>query len=186
MTIGQKIRAARKEKGLTLDELAESCGRRKSWLSAVENDALKGGLDPDMIIKIADALEDRSILTYALMHNPICQRIIPRAFTPLNNINDNPSAILTKLHEELDEAIQAVDILARIFSVKDPENTPVYKETLYAKLEQVIDVSRCVEEMFDRFKSIGVLTEEEHLELHLHQQAKVEAHGHHRRAEDGV
>jgi transcriptional regulator with XRE-family HTH domain len=182
MTIGQKISEVRKAKKITGESLGIMIGVASSTISKIENDVFKGGPDPSTVIKIADALEDRSILTYALMHNPICQRIIPRAFTPLNNINDNPSAILTKLHEELDEAIQAVDILARIFSVKDPENTPVYKETLYAKLEQVIDVSRCVEEMFDRFKAIGVLTEEQHLELHLHQQAKVEAHGHHKEA----
>ncbi len=184
MSIGQRISAARKAKKMTGEALGSAIGVASSTISKLENDVFKGGPDPETIIKIADALEDRSILTYALMHNPICQRIIPRAFTPLNNINDNPSAILTKLQEEMAEAIEAIGMLARIFSVKDPESTPAYKETLYSKLEQVIDVSRCVEEMFDRFKAIGVLSEEEHLELHLHQQAKVERNGHHRRKED--
>lgn len=182
MTIGQKIREVRKEKGLTLEELAACCDRKKSWLSTVENDAFKGGPDPDDLIKIADALGDQSILIYALLHNPICQRVIPRAFTPLNNINDNPSAILAKLREELTEAIDAVDILSRVFSVKNPENTPAYKETLFAKLEQVVDVPRCVEELFDRLKVCGALTDEEHLEIHIRQQAKVERNGHHKLA----
>jgi len=180
MTIGQKIREVRKEKGLTLEELAACCDRKKSWLSTVENGAFKGGPEPTDLIKIADALGDRSILVYALLNNPICQRIIPRAFTPLNNINDNPSAILTKLKEEMLEAVEAVEILSRLFSVKDPATAPAYRETLLAKLEQVVDVPRCVEELFDRLKVCGALTDEEHLEIHIRQQAKVEAHGHHK------
>jgi transcriptional regulator with XRE-family HTH domain len=180
MTLGQKIRESRKEKGLNLDDLAESCGRGKSWLSAVENDAFKGGPDPDMIIKIADALGDKSILTYALMHNPICQRIIPRAFRPLNNTKTDPSAILAKLIEELEEAIEAAKILSRPFSHADPESTPKFKAVLFANLEQILDVSRNIEEMFEKLKASGALSEEEHLEIYIHQQAKCEANGHHR------
>ena len=183
MSIGQKIREARKKKGMTLEDLASVCGKKKSWLSSVENDALKGGADPDLLIQMAEVLGDQSILIYALLNNPICQRIIPRAFAPLNNINDNTSAILAKLREELEEAIQSVDILSRDFSVKNPELIPAFKETLFSKLEQILDVTRCVEELFDRLKVCGVLTDEEHLEIHIRQQAKVEAHGHHKQAE---
>lgn len=180
MTIGQKIREVRKEKGLTLEELAACCDKKKTWLSSVENGVFKGGPAADDLIKIADALGDQSILIYALLNNPICQRIIPRAFSPLNNINDNPSAILAKLREELVEAVDAVDILSRIFSVKEPETVPAFRETLFAKLEQVIDVPRCVEELLDRLKACGVLSDTDHLEVYVRQQAKVERHGHHR------
>lgn len=152
-------------------------------MSSVESDALDPA--PEALVCISDRLSDRSILIYALLENPVCKRIIPRAFSPLNNIKTDPSAILAKTEEELAEAIEAVKILARIFSHAEPEKMPVYKETLFAQLEQVLDVPRCVEEMFDRFKSCGVLTEEDHLEIHIKQQAKVEAHGHHKPERSG-
>lgn len=180
VSLGQKIRSVRKEKGLRLEDLAVALNKGISAVHSIETDSIKGGPSPDDLIKIADVLQDKSILVYALLNNPICQRIIPRAFTPLNNINDNTSAILAKLREELTEAVDAVDILARIFSVKDPTTTPAYKETLLAKLEQIIDAPRCIEELFSHLKESGALSEEEHLEVHIRQQAKVEAHGHHR------
>jgi transcriptional regulator with XRE-family HTH domain len=183
MTIGQKIKEARKRIGMTGDALGAAVGLTKATISKIETDALLSPPTPETLIKIADALGDQSILIYALLNNPICQRIIPRAFAPLNNINDNTSAILAKLREELEEAIQSVDILSRDFSVKNPESIPAFKETLFAKLEQILDVTRCVEELFDRLKVCGVLTDEEHLEIHIRQQAKVEAHGHHKQAE---
>lgn len=180
MTIGQKIREVRKEKGLTLEELAACCDRKKSWLSTVENDAFKGGPDPDDLIKIADALGDQSILIYALLHNPICQRIIPRAFTPLNRTKSDPSAVLVKLQEELEEAGQAAAMLARDFTHADPASLPNHKEVLLARLEQILDVSRNIEELFDKLKACGALTDEEQLEIHIRQQAKCERNGHHK------
>ncbi|MCP3177270.1 helix-turn-helix domain-containing protein [Desulfuromonas sp. KJ2020] len=180
MTIGEKIRQSRKSKGMRGEDLGLAVGLTKSTISKIEKDGIKGGPDPETLVRISEALEDKSILIYALLNNPICQRIIPRAFAPLNNINENTSAILAKLREELNEAVEAVDILARIFSVKDPTTTPAYKETLLAKLEQIIDAPRCIEELFAHLKECGAMSEEEHLEVHIRQQAKVEAHGHHK------
>ena len=180
MTQGEKIKNSRKNAGITRDVLGAMVGISAAAVSKIENDELKFGPTPEMLIKIADALGDQSILIYALLNNPICQRIIPRAFSPLNNINDNPSAILAKLREELVEAVDAVGILSRIFSVKEPETVPAFRETLFAKLEQVIDVPRCVEELLDRLKACGVLSDTDHLEVYVRQQAKVERHGHHR------
>ncbi|MCF6178579.1 MAG: helix-turn-helix domain-containing protein [Geopsychrobacter sp.] len=180
MSLGSKIREARKKGGLTLEQLADACGKKKTWLSCVEKDAFKGGPSDEDLLLIAERLNDRSILIYALMESPICQRIIPRAFTPLNNIKTDLSAIISKVQEELDEATEASKILARIFSHKDPETAPHFKATLLAKLEQLMDVPRAVEEAFDSVKKGGFLTEEEHLEIRIRQQAKCEAHGHHK------
>lgn len=180
MTVGEKIREARKKKGIRCEDLGGAVGLTKSTISKIENDTLKGGCSPELLVKIADALGDQSILIYALLNNPICQRIIPRAFTPLNNIKGDPSTILVKLQEELEEGIEAAKILSRIFAHADPSTTPNYKAVLYANLEQIVDVARCVEEMFDRLKECGALSDEEHLEIHIRQQAKVERNGHHR------
>jgi len=180
MTIGQKIKEARKAKGVRGETLGAVIGITKTTISKIENDQLKGGPDPELLVKIADALGDRSILVYALLHNPICQRIIPRAFTPLNNIKTDPSAILTKMQEELEEAIESAKMLAREFTNAEPQLKPHFPEVLMANLEQIVDVTRCVEEMFGRLKECGALTEEQHLEVYVRQQAKVEAHGHHK------
>jgi transcriptional regulator with XRE-family HTH domain len=180
MTIGEKIKNSRKSAGMTRDELAERLGMSPGAVSKIENEVMKFGPTPDTIIKISDILKDKTILTYALMHNPICQRIIPRAFRPLNNTKTDPSAILAKLIEELEEAIEAAKILSRPFSHADPESTPKFKGTLFANLEQILDVSRNIEEMFEKLKACGVLSEEEHLEIYIHQQAKCEANGHHK------
>lgn len=180
MTIGQKIKEVRKSKGITGADLGAAVGLTKSTISKIETDGIKGGPEPETLVKIADALHDQSILVYALLNNPICQRIIPRAFQPLNNINCVPSAIFTKLGEELEEAREAAGILSRIFANKEPESTPRFKEVLYANLEQILDVLRGGEELFAHLKDCGVLTEEEHLEIYLRQQAKCEAHGHHK------
>jgi transcriptional regulator with XRE-family HTH domain len=180
VTLGQKIKNRRKEAGITRDEIADRLGVSPAAVTKIEQDSLKFGPTPETLIKISEILGDRSILLHALMENPICQMIIPRAFAPLNNINENPSAIVAKLREELEEAVEATNILSRIFSVKEPESTPAFKETLLANLEQILDVSRCVEEMFAEFKDCGALSEEEHLEVRIRQQAKVERNGHHK------
>lgn len=180
MTIGQKISASRKARGVKASDLAIKIGRSSAVMSDIENDKLKGGPSPDLLVAIADALEDNSILVYALLHNPICQRIIPRAFAPLNNIKTDPSAILTKLQEELEEAMESAKILARVFAHAEPSTTPSFDEVLMANLEQIVDVPRCIEEMFAQMKSCGALSEERHLEVYVRQQAKVEAHGHHK------
>jgi len=180
MTVGQKIKESRKIKGVRGEDLGAAVGLTKSTISKIENDAIKGGPDADTLIKIADALGDQSILIYALLHNPICQRIIPRAFTPLNNIKTDPVAILSKLQEELEEAGEAAKILSRIFNHAEPGRAPNFKATLFAHLEQILDVVRNIEEMFDRLKACGALSEEEHLEIRIRQQAKVERNGHHK------
>ncbi|MFA7537281.1 MAG: helix-turn-helix transcriptional regulator [Desulfuromonadales bacterium] len=183
MTLGEKIRESRRVAGITRDELAHRLGISPAAITKIENNNLKFGPTPEALVELAKVLDDRSILIYALLNNPICKEIIPRAFTPLNNIKTDPSAILTKLREELDEAKERAEILARLLAHMEPESQPGFRETLYAGLEQLIDVPRCIEELFDKLKVGGVLSEEEHLEIHLRQQAKVEANGHHKRVD---
>ena len=180
MTLGKKIQVSRKEAGITSADLATMIGVSSSTMSYIEKDAYKKGLSPELLIKISDALNDPSILSHALLLNPICKRIIPRAFEPLNNIKTETSAMLEKLREELSEALDAVDILARNFTHKDPASQPMFREVLFAKLEQLMDVQRCNEELFGHLKGIGILSAADELEIHLRQQAKVVRHGHHK------
>lgn len=180
MGIGQKICAARKNKNMTGEALGAAVGVAASTISKIENEQIKGGPDRETLVKISDALGDRSILLYALLNDPICKRIIPRAFAPLNNTRKDPLAALTKFREEIHEADEAAKILERIFSHADPSRAPAYKETLFTNLEQIIDVTRAMEEMIDKLKTDGALTDEEHLEVYIRQQAKCERNGHHK------
>jgi len=182
MTLGQKIVESRKKKRIRAAEIAAHIGKSPAAMSDIENDRQKGGPDPETLIKIADFLEDNSILVFALLDNPISKRVIPRAFKPLNNIKTDPLAILAKLLEETEEMVDAIKILIRNFSHAEPESMPNFRAVLLNKLEQIVDVPRGIEELFCWLKAYEILSEAEHLEIYMRQQAKVEAHGHHKGA----
>lgn len=185
MTIGEKIRSSRKSKGLRGEDLGAAVGLTKNQISVIENDQLKGGPDPEVVVRIAEALNDQSILLHALQENPIYKEIIPRIFPGLNNIKREPSAVFVKLAEELGEAQEASGILARIFSHAEPETTPNFRETFLKNLEQILDVMRGAEELFLVLIDCGIMSVEDRREVHARQQLKCEERGHHkRRAED--
>jgi transcriptional regulator with XRE-family HTH domain len=178
MTLGQKIRDARKAKGLTLEDLALQCDRKKSWLSAVETDMLKGGPDPETIVRISEALNDTSILTLALQENPIFQAIVPRIFPDLNNIRRGPKAIFTRISREAGEARDAAAILAALFSNPEPERIPGYEQTFKIKMEQLVDIKRGIEIAEFELIATRIVTEEWIREVYEHRQRKREERGH--------
>jgi transcriptional regulator with XRE-family HTH domain len=180
MTLGQKIRDARKAKGLTLEDLALQCDRKKSWLSAVETDALKGGPDPETIVRISEALNDTSILTLALQENPIFLAILPRIFPDLNNIRRDPAIIFTRLAREAEEAKDAADNLAELFSNSDPERVPGYEQTFKAKMEQLVHIKRGVEIAEFELIAARIVTEEWIKEVYELQQRKCKECVHHK------
>jgi len=78
-----------------------------------------------------------------------------------------------RLSREIDEQV------ATVMALKT-ELLALAGDELFAKAEQVLDVSRGAEVFFGRLKECGLLSEEDELEIHIRQQAKVEAHGHHK------
>lgn len=56
MTIGQRLRALRFERGKTQDELAENSGVPQAHISAIERGEIQSPLG-DTILKLADALQ---------------------------------------------------------------------------------------------------------------------------------
>jgi transcriptional regulator with XRE-family HTH domain len=184
MTIGQKITEARKRAGMTLESLGQAIGLGKSALSSMENDQLKGGPSSEVIVKIAMALGDQSLLLFALQENPIYKAVIPQIFPDLNNIKNDPSTIFVKLEEELGEALEASKIISRLLCHADPSSNPNFRATFMANMEQILDVMRGGEVLFLKLIESGIMTHEDRLELHDRQQKKCEDHGHHRRAED--
>ena len=180
MNIGKKIVEARKRKGIRAFDLAERIGKSPAVMSAIENDALKGGPDPETVIRIADVLCDDSILMAYLDANPVYRAVIPRIFPDLNNIRKDPAIIFSRFADEAGEATEAARILSQIFANADPKNTPNFKEVFAANMEQIIDVQRCSEILILQLIEAGVMSDHDRADLHDRQQNKCIERGHHK------
>ena len=179
MTIGEKIKESRRARGLRGEDLAGAIGTTTATISKIELDMLKFGPSPDLVVKISEALGDRTILTTYLENNPVYQSIIPKIFPDLNNIRLEPAIIFTRFAAEARESANAADILAEMFSNADPKRLPEYERTLKAQLEQVVDVQRAAEILFLQLIVSGVISDEDRGEIHRAQQQKCVDHGHH-------
>lgn len=179
-TVGQEFCEARKAAGLTIDELGAALRISRSLVSVIERDKLKGGPDPDLVVRAADFLGARSILTTYLENNPVYRSIIPKIFPDLNRIRKDPSVIFGKYAQESGEAQQAALILQDIFSHADPRSHPNFHDVLCANLEQIVDSQRCGEILWLQLIACEVLTEKDRCEIHARQQRKCEEKGHHK------
>jgi transcriptional regulator with XRE-family HTH domain len=178
MSMGKKIVEARKNKGMTAEALGAMIGLSKGAIWKIENDQLKGGPDPETIVRISEALNDTSILTHALQENPIFQAIVPRIFPDLNNIRRGPKAIFTRISREAGEARDAAAILAALFSNPEPERIPGYEQTFKIKMEQLVDIKRGIEIAEFELIATRIVTEEWIREVYEHRQRKREERGH--------
>lgn len=183
-TIGQKIRESRGKNHISGEALGVALGLSKGTVSRIENDELKGGPDPDLVIKIAEALGDDTILLHYLEENPVYQAILPKIFPDLNNIRRDPAVIFTRLAREAEEAMHAAMIMAEVFSNADPRQTPNFEAVFAAKMEQIIDIKRAAEILEFELIASGVVTKEWLHGVYEQQQAKCIERGHHRAAAD--
>ena len=186
MDLGEKIKISRKKEGMAAVTLGGLVGVSGPTISLIENDQLKGGPSPETVVKIADALNDKTILTTYLENNPVYQSIIPKIFPDLNNIRRDPAIIFSRFATEAEEAVEAARILSDIFSNAEPSNTPNFCEVLKAKLEQVVDVQRCAEVLFLQLIAGGVISDTDRCDIHMRQQRKCVEHGHHKPATQEV
>jgi len=180
MTIGKKITAARKKRGVTLEQLGDLIGIGKSSMSAMERGELKGGPSADTLVRIADALDAPEILLYHCQACPIRQHVVLRYFPELNNIRRDPAVIAARLRKEMVEAAEALDRLGERFSAPDFKNRPDYQEIFEREMEQVIDVKRGIEILEFELVLEGVHTPKDLKSVYERQQAKCEARGHHK------
>jgi transcriptional regulator with XRE-family HTH domain len=186
MTFGERTKDSRKLRGLTQIQLAELVGCAQSYISELEKNQLKGGASPEMVVKIADGLNDKAILTTYLENNPVYQSIIPKIFPDLNNIRRDPAIIFSRFATEAEEAVEAARILSDIFSNAEPSSTPNFKAVLKSKLEQIVDVQRCSEVLFLQLIIGGVITDLDRADIHAQQQQKCIDHGHHKPDREAV
>jgi len=178
-TLGDDISEARKQKGMTQEVLGEHLGLSKSAVSKLENDELKYGPDPQLLIKIADTLDAPSILMHHCEACPIRQHIMMKQFPDLNNIRTEPSIIANRLRQEMIEGAAAADELSQLYAHKDFQNLPEFQARHKALHEQIVDAERAMEILKFELLRLGAMTPDEHKEILARQQAKCIEKGHH-------
>jgi transcriptional regulator with XRE-family HTH domain len=179
MTLGEMISDTRKSRGMKQDELARTIGLSAPALSGIENDSLKNGPDPQLVIRIADALACESILYKYIEDNPVYRAIIPKVFPDLNNIRTEPAVIFNKVAREADEARLAALELGEIFGNADPRRVPDFENKFKSNMQQIVDIKRCVEILETQLIASHIINQSGLLQIYAEQQAKCEANGHH-------
>lgn len=181
MKIGEKIKTARKKRGWTLDQLGSAVGLGISTLSGYENDQTKGGPDPDTLCKIADSLNDLSILVHHCQACPVRNHVFLKQFPDLNNIRRDPAIIAARLRKEMMEAAEILDELTERFSDADFKSRADYMDIFTtSKMEQVVDVKRCIEILEFELVLSGTHSSADLKKVYDRQQAKCIANGHHK------
>ena len=170
MKLGEKIRRSRKSSGITGFVLASQVGCCESLIGKIETSQHKRQPDPDIICKIADALNDKSILTTYLENNPVYQAIIPIIFSDMNNISPDLAIIFSRFASEAEEAVDAARTLSDIFINADPTRTPNFNAVLRAKLEQIVDAQRSSEVLLMQLIASDVITDADRGLIHSQQQ----------------
>ncbi len=155
--IGEKICKSRKSAKLSGTELGDAVGLTGAAISNIETGKLKGGPSPDLVVRIAEALNDDSILLHYIETNPVYQHILPKVFPDLNNIRRDPTIIFTRLANVAQDVHEAARIMARIFANVEPDSTPIFDATFKAKMEQIIDIKRAVDLLEFELLSSGVI-----------------------------
>ncbi|MDF1578404.1 MAG: hypothetical protein P1P81_08185, partial [Desulfobulbales bacterium] len=141
---------------------------------------------PLTLVKIADALNDLSILADHCQACPVRRQLFIKQFPDLNNIMDSqPAIILGRLRKEMSEALAATESLAERYSDKDFKNRLGYQEAFESDMEQILDVQRGIEILTHQLIMLGVHSSKDIQQVYRRQQAKCERKGHHRPEKNG-
>ncbi|MHB8149960.1 MAG: helix-turn-helix domain-containing protein [Desulfobulbia bacterium] len=179
-TIGEKIRAARTKRGMTGEELGRLTGMTKAAISQIETDK-RQQVDLDILCRIADALDDISILTHHCQGCPVRNMAFIRHFPELNNIRrHDPSIIANKLRIELEEAAASLNRLSERFIDADFKTQPDYMAVFVKEMEQVIDAKRCIEILEYELVLGGTHSSADLKKVYDRQQEKCIERGHHK------
>lgn len=179
MTLGEKITAARKAAGMTLEDLGNVIGMSKANLSVIENSGLQNGPGVLVLIKIAKALADPTILSHYCDACPVRGEIFIKKFPTLNNINTDPTVIAMKVKQELGEGIEALTPLLDKMLTKNFAKDPEYQTVLEQSMVQIIGTARALEILKEQYMLMNILTPEKLQEIIKRQQSHCEQQGHH-------
>lgn len=179
MKLGEKIRRSRKSLGITGFVLASQVGCCESLIGKIETSQHKRQPDPEIVSKIADALNDKSILTTYLENNPVYQSIIPTISSDMNNVCPDLAIIFSRFASEAEDAVDAARTLSDIFSNVDLIRMPNFDAVLRVQLEQIVDVQRCSEMLLMQLIAADVITDADRGLIYSLQKKKCDEKGHH-------
>lgn len=146
MELGLEIAQSRKKSGLTLDQLGQIIGIKKSALSVLENGKKKGQPDPGLVVKISKALNNPTILTIYLKSNPAYQAALPNIYTELNRANLDPAMIFANIAKRMSEGAIAADNISQTFlNTKQTKSLQEVEEILLNNLEKLLEVKKSVD-----------------------------------------
>lgn len=184
--LGDIIKKARNKRGWSLDQLGDAVGLTKGTLSGYENGQPKT-YDPDTLCKIADALNDLSILAHHCQSCPVRNHMFIKQFPELNNIRrHDPSIIANKLRIELEEAAASLNRLSERFIDADFKTQPDYMAVFVKEMEQVIDAKRCIEILEYELVLGGTHSSADLKKVYDRQQEKCIERGHHKVVDAGA
>lgn len=172
------LREARKKAGLSLAAAAVELGKTKSALHRAET----GQTPPEdeLLIRASRRYKALGLLQSSCLQCPLRTEIMVQLFPELNNIRRDPLAVAARLKQELIEAVRATDRLVERMSDVDFASQPAYRDAWAKEYEQLVDVERGIEILRTELILQGAHTLEEVMSVHESQQAKCEAHGHHK------
>lgn len=179
MTLGEKITAARKAKGMTLEDLGSVLGMSRANLSVIENDGTKNGPDSRTLIRISEILDCPDILLHHCDTCPVRQHILLKKYPDLNHIRPDPVAIAARLAAEMQEGADSMHRLMARFTDLDFQKQPDYMQVFMTEMEQVIDVERGIEILKFELLRSGLHTTDDLRSVERNQQAKCVSRGHH-------
>ncbi|GAB4261822.1 MAG: hypothetical protein Kow0092_11630 [Deferrisomatales bacterium] len=136
---GERIRAARKTKGWSLQELAKLLGVSKTALHRLEQGDVDPGTARGTIARAARVLEAPEILLEHCRECPVSGALLPPA-PHLDNVPVDPRVVAHKAAEEAQEAAEALEALQRVMARLDWAEDPDRVEAAISLLTQVRDV----------------------------------------------
>lgn len=146
MELGRQISQSRKKSGLTLEQLGQAVGIKKSALSVLENGKKRGQPNPELVVKISNALNDFNILTIYLKNNPAYQAALPNVSSELNRSNSDPAKIFSSISRKMKEGAIAADSLSQIFmNTQQTKSLQEVEEILLNNLEQLVKIKKSVD-----------------------------------------
>jgi len=178
MHIGEEIKKTRKNRKMTLKDLGELIGAAITTVSQYE----LGKVQPSVAVisRIADALNDVSLLIFHCQACPVRDQVLLKQFPDLNNIRRDPAVIAARLRKEMVEGAEALDVLTERFSDQDFKSSPDYQEVFEREMEQVVDVKRGIEILEFELIMASLHSSKDIQDIYDNQQTKCISHGHHK------
>jgi transcriptional regulator with XRE-family HTH domain len=158
MELGERIKTTRKNQGVTLGILSSATGVGTSTLSKYENSRAKYIPYLNDLCKIAEHLDDITILTDLCCSCPVRKNIISKQFPDLKSPQHDLSLIANSLREEMVEAISTISHLSEQFPETNLKALQNHKEDVLANMEQVIETKRRIDILLFELILSGIFT----------------------------